>query len=756
MRNTIKINDAWSFKKDASLTPPTVDGSFAKVELPHSFNAVDGMDGSKPWRGSTWYIRPIELASERRTDERVFVEVGAASLLGEVFVNGEKVCEHKGGYARFRADITDFLNENGANLLQIRVDNSAFGDIYPQMADFTFYGGLTRGVKLIRVPSCHFALGYYGSDGVSVTPKPSGDGADIEISAWVEGCSDEASVCFELFDADGAQVGEVWRPAGESVSAAVHLDSAHRWSTGDPYLYTARARLMVHNETLDEVSVRFGVRDFSVDPQRGFILNGKSTVLRGVAKHGDRLYKGTAVSREDLVEDAELIRELGANTVRCAHYQHPQEFYDLCDEYGLVVWAEIPYISVQADDPNAHAVAIEMMKELVIQNYNHPSICFWGLSNEITMGGADRPRMVENHRELNELVKSLDKTRLTTMAHIGATPGDHPLHDIPDVESYNHYFGWYTGSMEDNGPWLDEYHAEHPDRALGLSEYGAEGIVSYHNEHPSVSDYSEEYQALYHAHLCDLLDARPWVWASHVWNMFDFGCSARDEGGVKGRNNKGLVTVDRRVRKDSFYVCKAHWSREPFVHLCGKRYACRSGSTTRVMVCTNQPNAELLVNGKHFGSTDGAKVKVFENVPLTDGTNLIKLVAGGLCDTLSVEKVASEPSCYTVPANPMADARKAAAMGVRNWFEGKLDAERATPAQSDEHYSVKDSMKTLLANADCRAIISELLPGMAGESAGGMAEMARSMSLEQNLGFVGGLPDGGLELLEAQLNRIKK
>ncbi len=756
MRNTIYINDGWSFKKDTSPTPPTVDQSFERVDLPHSFNAVDGMDGSKPWRGSTWYIRRIELPSARPTGERVFAEVGAASLLGEVFVNGAKVCEHKGGYARFRADITDFLHENGENLLQIRVDNSAFGDIYPQMADFTFYGGLTRGVKLIRVPSAHFALGYYGGDGVAITPKAVGDGADIELSAWVEGGADEASVCFEIYDADGKRISEVWRPAGESVSAVAHLERAHRWSTDDPYLYTARARLTVHNEPLDEVTVRFGVRDFSVDPQKGFILNGKQTVLRGVAKHGDRLYKGTAVSREDLVEDAELIRELGANTVRCAHYQHPQEFYDLCDEYGFVVWAEIPYISAQAEDPNAHKVAMEMMRELVVQNYNHPSICFWGLSNEITMDGADRPRLVENHRELNELVKSLDKTRLTTMAHIGSTPGDHPLHDIPDVESYNHYFGWYTGKMEDNGPWLDKYHAEHPDRAVGLSEYGTEGIVSYHNEHPAASDYTEEYQALYHAHMCGVLDARPWVWASHVWNMFDFGCSARDEGGVKGRNNKGLVTVDRGVRKDSFYVCKAHWSREPFVHICGKRYAHRSGNATRVMVCTNAGNAELYVGGVRFGSTDGARVKVFENVPLTEGENVIKLVAGGLADTLSVTKVVSEPKSYVVPANPMADARKAAAAGVRNWFEDKLDDERATPELSDEHYSVKDSMKVLLESDECRAILEQLLPGMTGESAGGMAEMARSMSLEQNLGFVGGLPEGGLELLEARLNRIKK
>ncbi len=750
MRKVIPINDNWKFVKSDAPSAPA-DAVWESVTLPHSWNAVDGMDGSRPWRGSAWYEREIEIPREPTAGGRLYVEVGAAPLAAEVYLNGKPACTHKGGYAAFRAELTGLVAAEGKNVLSIRVDNSDFPDIYPRTADFTFYGGLTRGVKLISVPATHFALGHYGSAGIAVTPSVKDGSASVRCEAWLEGATDGMSVCFEIRDGEGKKAAEVWRPASEHVSAEIPLENAHLWSTDDPYLYTATARLFVHNEGLDEVTARFGVRTFSVDPQKGFFLNGKLTVLRGVARHQDRMYKGSAVSPEDHIEDADLICEVGANTVRCAHYQHSPEFYDLCDERGLVVWAEIPYISVQSEDPNAHEVAKNMLRELIIQNYNHPSICFWGISNEILIGG-EREGVVENHRELNELAKSLDPTRLTTMAHVSFTEGDHPIHGITDVEAYNQYMGWYGGKVEDNGPWLDSYHAQYPDRALGLSEYGAEGIVSYHSETPECKDYTEEYQALYHAEMCKVLEERPWVWASHVWNMFDFGCSARDEGGVKGRNNKGLVTSDRKIKKDSFYVCKAHWSKEPFVHVCGARYACRSGETTRVVVCSNAGEVVLYANGAEVGRSD-ERVATFEGVPLREGTNIIRAEAGGLADFISVEKVEAEPASYTVPADQRESAHRRGGEGVKNWFEGVVEPEKKTPEFSTEHFSVKDKMGDLLANPEAKKFVTEL---MGQEIPEGMMAMIKSMTLERNLAFIGELPEGALETIEAKLAKIKK
>ena len=385
------------------------------------------------------------------------------------------------------------------------------------------------------------------------------------------------------------------------------MPDAKKWEIDDPYLYTVTARLQRRNETFDEVNARVGVRSFSCDPEKGFIINGKETPLRGVSRHQDMLYKGNALSKEEHYHDAELIKELGANTIRLAHYQHNQYFYDACDELGFVIWAEIPFISVMNKDPEAHQNCISQMKELVIQNYNHPSICFWGISNEILIGGISE-QLVENHKELNALVKELDPTRLTTIAHVSMTPIESPLHHITDVISYNHYFGWYGGKMEDNGPWMDNFHKVHPDLCVGMSEYGCEGIITYHGPNPACKDYSEEYQALYHEHMAKMLDERPWIWSSHVWNMFDFGCAARDEGGVAGRNNKGLVTMDRKTKKDSYYIYKAYWNKAPMVHICGRRYAQRAGETTEIRVYSNQPTVTLYLNGEKAEEKSAEKV----------------------------------------------------------------------------------------------------------------------------------------------------
>ncbi len=483
------------------------------------------------------------------------------------------------------------------------------------------------------------------------------------------------------------------------------------------------------------------------------MLNGTETPLRGVSRHQDWLYRGNALTREDHFEDARIIKELGANTVRLAHYQHSQDFYDACDEMGFVVWAEIPFITSRSPNPAAHQNCISQMKELIIQNYNHPSICFWGISNEILIGGISE-ELVENHRQLNALCKELDPTRLTTIAHVSMTPQEGPMHGITDVESYNHYFGWYGGRMEDNGPWLDHFHELHPKTCLGLSEYGCEGILTYHGPSPACKDYSEEYQALYHEHMAKVLEERPWIWSSHVWNMFDFGCAARDEGGVAGRNNKGLVTMDRKTRKDSFYVYQAYWSREPMVHLCGRRYAQRAGETTQVKVYSNQPRVALYLNGRLLEEREGQKVFLFQ-VELKEGFNTVAARAGKLWDSITLEKVEQEPSIYVLPE---VNER---AQGVANWFRlaGSLDL-KAPMEFPEGKYSVRDTMEELSRSLEAMGIVTEavkLATNMKVIPGTGMWDMMKTMTLEKLTQMAGTMmPEGFMESLNAKLIQIDK
>ena len=754
MRNVINLNQDWKFiQQDAGL-PESLPADWQTVQLPHSWNAIDGQDGNGSYdRGKYWYAKTFETPKQPLPGGKVFVEILAAGKQATVYVNGTEVTYHEGGYSTFRADITSLCKEEGENLLVVACSNEYKDSVYPQSADFTFYGGLYRGVNLISVPEAHFDLEYYGGPGIQVTPKPCDcGGATFEIVTYVKNTDENFTVLYSVLDAEGKEVASGCRPA-DSTGITLYVPDAKKWDIDSPYLYTVKAALQRRNETYDEISTRAGVRSFSCDPQKGFIINGKETPLRGVSRHQDMLYKGNALTKEDHYRDAELIKELGANTIRLAHYQHNQYFYDACDELGFIVWAEIPFISVFNKDPEAHQNCISQLKELIIQNYNHPSICFWGISNEILIGGISE-KLVENHKELNALAKELDPTRLTTIAHVSMTPVESPMHHITDVESYNHYFGWYGGKMEDNGPWLDNFHKVHPDICLGLSEYGCEGIITYHGPNPACKDYSEEYQALYHEHMAKVLDERPWIWSSHVWNMFDFGCAARNEGGVAGRNNKGLMTIDRKTKKDSYYIYKAYWNKEPMVHLCGKRYAQRAGETTQIRVYSNLPTVTLYLNGEKVGEQTAEKVFVFE-VALADGFNTIVAEAGDLKDTMTLEKVEKEPSIYVLPeVNERAE-------GVANWFKTVGDMDLKAPMEFPEGmYSIKDTMEELAANPEAMEIAAKafkLTMNMTVKPGEGMWDMMKAMTLEKVGEMAGSLvPEGFMESINAQLIKIKK
>ncbi|RAW62896.1 glycoside hydrolase family 2 protein [Faecalibacterium hattorii] len=746
MREIISLNENWT------LSFPKGDHATEQVNLPHTWNAVDGNDGNGSYLRTTGvYTRTFTAPKQPREGGRTYMEVLAAALNSTVKVNGQVATTHEGGFSIFRADVTDLCHE-GENELTIEVSNEDTPSMYPSSADFTFYGGLYRGVNLISVPDAHFDLDYYGGPGMMVTPVPTEDGgANFTIKSFVTNPADDLTVMYSIEDCFGREVASAVRGSADT-EVTIYVPDAQLWSMDEPNLYTVVATLQRNNEEVDEIAANVGVRSFKVTPDEGFSINGVPTPLRGVSRHQDRVFEGNALTAEEHYDDAMLIKELGANTIRLAHYQHSQDFYDACDEIGFAVWAEIPFISVFKKGEGAHKHVMEEMKELIIQNYNHPSIMFWGISNEILIGGISQ-ELVDTHHDLEKLCKELDPTRLTTIAHVSTTPVNGPMHHITDLESYNHYFGWYGGKMEQNGPWLDQFHAEHPDICIGISEYGCEGIINWHSNTPQCKDYTEEYQALYHEHMAQVFEDRPWVWASHVWNMFDFGCAARNEGGVSGRNNKGLITMDRKTKKDSYFVYQAYWTQTPMVHIAGRRHAQRAGETTEIKVYSNQDTVVLYVNGKEVGQQTAHRVFKF-NVALNDGFNTIVAVAGDVKDSITLEKVAEEPGYYTLPEfNERQE-------GVANWFKQIGSMDLTAPMEFPEgYYSVKDTMEDLAKNEEALALAAkavklatnfDIKPGV------GMWDMMKKMTPEAMSNMISGMPEGFIESLNAQLIKVKK
>ena len=669
MREILRFNKTWNFYKGvADVTATREEGE--TLDLPHSWNAVDGQDGGNDYfRGSCLYVKNFSKA-ELPEGEEYYLQIEGANSSADVYLNGDKLAHHDGGYSTWRVKLTEGLKSE--NELAIVVDNASNDKVYPQMADFTFYGGLYRDVKIICVSKTHFDLDYFGGNGIMVTPVIDGKNANVEIETFVTDMQEGDQISFTILDKQGEVVA---KSLSKDKKVTLTIERVNLWKgRKDPYLYTAKAEIVRGGKMLDDVSTRFGCRTFSIDPEKGFILNGEEYPLRGVSRHQDKWGKGNALTKEDHEEDIDLIMEVGATTIRLAHYQHDQYFYDLCDEKGLVIWAEIPYISKHM--PTGRENTISQMKELIVQNYNHPSIVVWGLSNEITMSGADDPDLLENHHILNDLAHEMDKTRLTTMACVSMCNMDEPYVQIPDVVSYNHYFGWYGGDTSMNGPWFDKFHEKFPLKPIGVSEYGCEAL-NWHTSNPVQGDYTEEYQAYYHEELIKQLFTRPYLWATHVWNMFDFGADARSEGGENGQNHKGLVTFDRKYKKDAFYAYKAWLSDEPFVHLCGKRYVDRVEEVTKVTVYSNQPEVELFVNGKSLGKKTSAEHFFYFDVPNV-GESEIVAIAGEWKDEGKLRKVEEMNPDYILKEKG----------AVLNWFDITMPEGR---------YSLNDKISDIFA-----------------------------------------------------------
>ena len=638
MRYITNFNSDWEFSLHS-------DDHWEKVTLPHTWNNLDGQDGGNDYyRGKCTYRKTI-LKKDLPLGEEHYLEINGANLSSVVYLNGEKLKSHDGGYSTYRVRLKDLRDEN---ILEVTVDNSPSDRVYPQTADFTFYGGLYRDVRLISLPSSHFSLENLGTPGIKATPDVKGT-LDVEVE--VDG--DYDSILYTLLDREGKVVTE---ENSRETKVTLSVPSPHLWNgRKDPYLYYIKAELLKGEERLDEVGSEIGFRSFRIDPERGFILNGEEYPLRGVSRHQDRKDKGNAISKEDHEEDMALIMEVGANTIRLAHYQHDQYFYHLCDKNGIVVWAEIPYISQHMSQGRENTIS--QMKELITQNYNHPSIVVWGLSNEITMGNPKDPDMLENHRILNDLCHTMDKTRLTTSAMLTVCGIDEEIVHISDVVSYNHYFGWYGGEVSMNGPWFDAFHKKYPNKPIGCSEYGCEAL-NWHTSRPMQGDYTEEYQAYYHEEMIKQFFSRKYLWATHVWNMFDFGADARAEGGENGQNHKGLVTIDRKYKKDAFYAYKAWLSEEKFIHIASKRYVDRTEDITNVTVYSNLPEITLFLNGEKF-ETKTAEDHFFKFQVPNKGRTIIEAVYGDYRDKSEINKVDVFNESYRLKEKG----------AVLNWFD---------------------------------------------------------------------------------------
>jgi beta-galactosidase len=674
-RTVVALRDGWRFYYTGAPVEPTrmigtsVDeGDWIKVALPHTWNhlgeyrltrSADVDDA----QGEGWYRLRLE-AARIPPGARHYLQFDGVGNVADVWVNGVHVGRHAGAFSLFRVDVTDALHADAVNEIVVRADNSkpAPGsptqDVLPLAGDFFIHGGIYRGVSLIGIAPLHLDLLDYGGPGVYATAtRIERDAADIDVLARVrndEGSAREATLDIEIRDAHGmvAARGERALQVGARTNAeatlSIPLPHPHRWDgRSDPYLYRIVATLRDGRRTLDEVTQTFGVRSFHVDPDHGFFLNGRHLSLHGVSRHQDWQGKGWAIGDADQERDMALIEEIGANTVRFAHYEHAPAWFDAADRAGMVVWAEFPFVDkVSFGDAAASPALIDNARqqliELIRQNFNHPSVATWGIGNEVDLAMASgklgpnadpRPLL----RVLDDLAHHEDPNRPTALADCcESTPGDKPagfpiLAGITDLIGYNRYFGWYYGKVDELGPHLDALHAAHPHTPIAVTEYGAGGALSQHTDEPrggtvapSARPHPEEFQSAWHEQTWPQLARRPYLWATWVWNMFDFASAIRHEGDAVDLNDKGLVTYDRKVKKDAFFFYKAHWSSEPVVHINGRRYVHRAQAVVDVRLYSNAERVRIALNGRTLADVACPdRVCVLHDVRLAPGRNRV-------------------------------------------------------------------------------------------------------------------------------------
>jgi beta-galactosidase len=717
----MNFNDKWVFIKEnhPSYANKRING-VEFITLPHCFNAIDGQNGEGMYKGVCWYQKSFMITGEDLENYH-FLEIGAASLVSEVYINGTLVNTSKCGFSMFRINVTKYLKV-GENLISIMVDNSYHNDVYPLMADFSFYGGIYRDVKLIKTKALHFDLLDNSRDGIYITQRK------VEENCFR--LSMKGNIINEDTSRQNIKVNITLRDREENLwfVKSLHLEVTDEiefdfeeiienpilWQgIENPYLYSLEVELYGEDQIYDQRSIEIGFRTVEINPEKGVFLNGKAMKLNGVARHQDFAGVGNALTREHMELDMSLIKEIGANSIRLSHYQHHDYFLSLCDREGMLVWAEIPFISAPVTSDKTNQNAKDQLERLIKQGYNHCSIYCWGIQNEITIA-AENDSIYEKVKELESMAKSLDDSRYTAQANIYSVADESPLNSCTDLLGYNLYYGWYYKEMQDLGSRLDEFHKARPDMPLMVSEYGVDTNPKFHSYNPTVRDYTEEYQLLFHYNALKTFKERPFVLGGYVWNMFDFGSDMRDEGGNKGKNQKGLVILDRTLKKDAFYLYKAFWSEIPFVKLAGSRFKNRHKALNDIVVLSNLNRIRLYLNNEFIKEMNLSEaMKQFPDIKLQHGENKVKAEAFDedgtvYTDEMILNYVDTMDQSY-VFIKPEEKTH------VTNWFE-KFDLSNVEDVTVKEgYYSTSDTIEALFENEQSKEVFQKYFDNMAEE-----------------------------------------
>lgn len=640
-RENILINQDWNFRFSHQVNK----NSSRRVDLPHTWNAQDALSGKPDYkRGIGNYDKKLFIRSEWK-GKRLFLRFEGANCVSNVFINGKQIGEHRGGYGAFIFEITDKVNYGKNNTVLVRVNNGEQLDVMPLVGDFNFYGGIYRDVHLLVTEDICISPLDYASPGVYLFQQHVGEKqaavlVRINLSNGTEHPR-QATLRLQVKEGD-----KVVYQADKKVTVAPHtsvqpeemsftLLNPRLWNgREDPFMYQTVITLVKDGKEIDKVEQPLGLRYYATDADRGFFLNGKHLPLHGVCRHQEWAEVGNALRPMHHEEDTRLMLEMGVNAIRLAHYPQATYMYDLMDRNGIVTWAEIPFVGPGGyadkgfvDQPSFRKNGKEQLKEMIRQHFNHPSICFWGLFNELKENG-DNP--LEYIKELNVLAHQEDPTRPTTSA---SNQGG-AINFITDNIAWNRYDGWYGATPATLASWLDKTHQAHPEIKIAISEYGA-GASIYHQQDSLVQTspgswwHPENWQTEYHIQNWKIISERPYVWGSFVWNMFDFGAAHRTEGDRPGINDKGLVTHDRKVKKDAFYFYKANWNPEPMVYIAGRRSVNRVKPVTEVQIFSNCAEVTLKVNGQIIKKMqpDGVKVCIFKDIRLKKGENNIEVSA---------------------------------------------------------------------------------------------------------------------------------
>lgn len=674
-REVTPLDSGWLFLREDVQGAESINfdaSAWQKVSLPHTYDATDGDVGETFYRGPAWYRRTITMPKLDPT-RRTFIEFDGAALSTAVWVNGRPVGRHDGGFARFRFDLTPYLLPGEKNVLAVRVDNAKNDSIPPLGGDFAVFGGLYRRVRLVTTHDVHFDMMDYGSSGIEL------HSTDIEskhalVKAVIRLTNDAATdadvdVIASIHDARHNTVAiksvKLKLPPGVTtpVEMEMSVSNPHLWNgVTDPYLYEADFTLAKSaKETLDKIAIPFGIRTIKITPESGLLLNGKPYAVHGVAVHQSmRPGHGWAVDADAPRADFAMLREMGATGLRFAHYQHGPAEYDLADRMGLLVWTEVPFVGDAGDSDAFRDNLTQQMRELIRQNVNHPSVMVWGLGNEVK----DDPEVYKALEVGEKIAHEEDASRPTTYAAC-CGPADHPRTKYSDVVGYNQYLGWYRGEISDWSSWLDEFHQENGHKPMAISEYGAGASVLQQEDpvHRPVANKShwhpEQWQAVVHEGAWRAISEKPYLWASFIWVGFDFPSMGRDEGDHKGRNDKGLITFDRAVKKDAYFWYQANWTAKPMAYITSRRYIVRSDKKVEVKVYSNQPTVTLKLNGRSIGAHNVVDHIATWSVTLRDGQNLIEAAAGPASDHVAWEykpgSLPPGPPPNSVPASPSSE-----------------------------------------------------------------------------------------------------